>query len=88
MRSVPFTEHAVIVVGGGPTGLMLAGELALAGVDVAVVERRLDQELAGRRGGGLHARAIEVFDLRGIADRFLSQGQAMQVAAFSRIASG
>jgi 3-(3-hydroxy-phenyl)propionate hydroxylase len=85
MRSVPFTEHAVIVVGGGPTGLMLAGELALAGVDVAVVERRLDQELAGRRGGGLHARTIEVFDLRGIADRFLSQGQAMQVAAFSFI---
>ena len=54
-----FTEHAVIVVGGGPTGLMLAGEVALAGVDVAVIERRLDQELAGRRGGGLHARTIE-----------------------------
>jgi 2-polyprenyl-6-methoxyphenol hydroxylase-like FAD-dependent oxidoreductase len=42
MRSIPFSEHAVIVVGGGPTGLMLAGELALAGVDVAIVERRLD----------------------------------------------
>ena len=85
MGSIPCTEHAVIVVGGGPTGLMLAGELALAGVDVAVVERRLDQKLAGRRGGGLHARTIEVFDQRGIADRFLSQGQTMQVAAFSLI---
>ena len=83
MRSVP--EHAVIFIGGGPTGLMLAGELALAGVDVAIVERRLDQKLASRRGGGQHARTIEIFDQRGIADRFLSQGQAMQVAAFSLI---
>jgi 3-(3-hydroxy-phenyl)propionate hydroxylase len=85
MRNVPFTEHAVIVVGGGPTGLMLAGELALAGVDIAIVERRLDQELTGHRAGGLHARTIEVFDQRGIANRFLSQGQAMQVAGFSLI---
>jgi 3-(3-hydroxy-phenyl)propionate hydroxylase len=85
MRSVPFAEHAVIVVGAGPTGLMLAGELALAGIDVAIVERRLDQELGGRRAGGLHARTIETFDQRGIADRFLSQGQAMQVAGFSLI---
>jgi 2-polyprenyl-6-methoxyphenol hydroxylase-like FAD-dependent oxidoreductase len=85
MRNAPFTEHAVIVAGGGPTGLMLAGELALAGVDVATVERRLDQELTGRRAGGLHARTIEVFDQRGIADRFLSQGQAMQVTGFSLI---
>jgi 3-(3-hydroxy-phenyl)propionate hydroxylase len=85
MRSIPFSEHAVIVVGGGPTGLMLAGELALAGVDVAIVERRLDQELTGHRAHGLHARIIEVFDQRGVADRFLSQGQAMQVVGFSFI---
>ena len=78
-------EHAVVIVGGGPTGLMLAGELALAGVDVAIVERRASQELAGSRAGGLHARTIEVLDQRGIADRFLSEGQKAQVAAFAGV---
>jgi 2-polyprenyl-6-methoxyphenol hydroxylase-like FAD-dependent oxidoreductase len=77
------TEHAVVIAGGGPTGLMLAGELALAGVDVAIVERRASQDLAGARAGGLHARTIEVLDQRGIADRFLSQGQVAQVAGFA-----
>jgi 2-polyprenyl-6-methoxyphenol hydroxylase-like FAD-dependent oxidoreductase len=77
------TEHAVVIAGGGPTGLMLAGELALAGVDVAIVERRAGQELAGSRAGGLHSRTIEVLDQRGIADRFLSEGQVAQVAAFA-----
>src|SRR6478672_12911424 len=79
------TEHAVVIAGGGPTGLMLAGELALAGVDVAIVERRVDQELSGARAGGLHSRTIAVLDQRGIADRFLSQGQVAQVAGFSQI---
>ena len=68
------TEHAVVIAGGGPTGLMLAGELTLAGVDVAIVERRASQDLAGSRAGGLHARTIEVLDQRGVADRFLSRG--------------
>jgi 2-polyprenyl-6-methoxyphenol hydroxylase-like FAD-dependent oxidoreductase len=77
------TEHAVVIAGGGPTGLMLAGELALAGVDVAIVERRPSQDLAGSRAGGLHSRTIEVLDQRGIADRFLSEGQVAQVAAFA-----
>jgi len=78
-------EHAVVIAGGGPTGLMLAGELALAGVDVAIVERRATQELAGSRARGLHSRTIEVLDQRGIADRFLSQGQVAQVAGFAWI---
>jgi 2-polyprenyl-6-methoxyphenol hydroxylase-like FAD-dependent oxidoreductase len=77
------TEHAVVIAGGGPTGLMLAGELALAGVDVVIVERRASQELAGTRAGGLHSRTIEVLDQRGIADRFLSEGQVAQVAGFA-----
>jgi 2-polyprenyl-6-methoxyphenol hydroxylase-like FAD-dependent oxidoreductase len=76
-------EHAVVIAGGGPTGLMLAAELALAGVDVDVVERRPSQDLPGSRAGGLHARTIEVLDQRGIADRFLSEGQVAQVAGFA-----
>ncbi len=78
--------HQVVIAGGGPTGLMLAGELALARVDVAVVERRESQDLAGLRAGGLHIRTIEVLDQRGIADRFLSQGQMVHRAPFARIA--
>jgi 2-polyprenyl-6-methoxyphenol hydroxylase-like FAD-dependent oxidoreductase len=77
------SNHAVVIAGGGPTGLMLAGELALAGVDVAIIERRPSQNLAGSRAGGLHSRTIEVLDQRGIADRFLSEGQKAQVAGFA-----
>src|SRR5512144_791493 len=77
------TEHAVVIAGGGPTGLMLSGELALAGVDVAIVERRVNQDLPGSRAGGLHSRTIEIFDMRGIAERFLAKGQKAQVAAFA-----
>src|ERR687897_3648247 len=64
---------------------MLAGELALAGIDVAILERRASQELVGSRAGGLHARTIEVLDQRGIADRFLSEGTVAQVAGFAWI---
>ena len=80
------TEHAVVVAGGGPTGLMLAGELALAGVDVSIVERRANQDIAGLRAGGLQVRTIEVLDQRGIADRFVSQGQVIRRAPFGDIA--
>jgi 2-polyprenyl-6-methoxyphenol hydroxylase-like FAD-dependent oxidoreductase len=79
------TEHAMVIAGGGPTGLMLAGELALAGIDVAIVERRTSQDFPGSRAGGLHARTIEVLDQRGIADRFLAEGQVAQIVGFAMI---
>ena len=79
------TEHAVAIAGGGPTGLMLAGELAVAGIDVVVVERRASQDVDGSRAGGLHSRTIEVLDQRGIAERFLSAGQVAQVQGFAGI---
>jgi 3-(3-hydroxy-phenyl)propionate hydroxylase len=75
-------EHEVVIVGGGPTGLMLAGELALAGVDVAIVERRPTKQLSGSRAGGLHARSLEVLDQRGIVDRFLAVGQTHPKVGF------
>src|SRR5687767_3455856 len=79
------TEHAVVIAGGGPTGLMLVAELALAGIDVAIVERRASQALPGSRAGGLHSRTIEILDQRGVADRFLAEGQVAQVAGFASV---
>src|SRR5882762_1929651 len=78
-------EHAVVVAGGGPTGMMLAGELALAGIDVAIVERRASQDLVGSRAGGLHSSTLEAFDQRGIADRFLAEGQKAQTTGFAGV---
>ncbi|QOZ43931.1 hypothetical protein XH89_10860 [Bradyrhizobium sp. CCBAU 53340] len=76
-------HHAVLIAGGGPTGLMLAAELALAKADVAIVERRASQDLTGTRAGGLHARSIEILDQRGVADRFLREGKVTQLAGFA-----
>lgn len=73
-------DHAVIIAGGGPAGMMLAAELALANVDVAVVERRPGHHLVGSRAGGFHARTLEVLDMRGVVDRFLAEGQTAQVS--------
>jgi 3-(3-hydroxy-phenyl)propionate hydroxylase len=78
-------KHAVVIAGGGPTGMMLAAELALAEVDVVIVERRATPDPDRSRAGGLHARTIEVLDQRGVADRFLAEGKAMQIQGFGRI---
>ncbi|HXF32708.1 MAG TPA: FAD-dependent monooxygenase [Solirubrobacterales bacterium] len=75
-------EHSVVIVGGGPTGMMLAAELTLAGVDALVLERRPNHELDGSRAGGLHSRAIELLDQRGVADRFLAAGYTAQIISF------
>ena len=76
------TEHAVVIAGGGPTGLVLAAELTLAGTDVVIVEPRADQELDGSRAGGLHARTLEVLDQRGVVDRFVAEGQLHDIVGF------
>jgi 2-polyprenyl-6-methoxyphenol hydroxylase-like FAD-dependent oxidoreductase len=83
IRAETAADHAVVIAGGGPTGLMLAAELALAKADVAIVERRASQDLAGTRAGGLHARSIEILDQRGVADRFLREGKVTQLAGFA-----
>ncbi|MFI6038014.1 FAD-dependent monooxygenase [Streptomyces sp. NPDC051315] len=75
-------DTEVVIAGAGPTGLMLACELRLAGADVVVVDR-----LAGRTGesraGGMHARTLEVLDQRGVLDRFLAAGEIQSVGHFS-----
>jgi 2-polyprenyl-6-methoxyphenol hydroxylase-like FAD-dependent oxidoreductase len=80
---MPVTEHEVVIAGGGPTGMMLAAELQLAGVDVAIVEQRASPDLESSRAGGLHARTIEVLDQRGIAERFVSQGHKYPIVHFN-----
>ena len=77
------SEHAVVIAGGGPTGMMLAAELTLAGTDVLIVERRASVKLEHSRSRGLHSRTIEVLDQRGVVDRFLAEGKAVQVQAFA-----
>jgi 2-polyprenyl-6-methoxyphenol hydroxylase-like FAD-dependent oxidoreductase len=82
MAGLAMTEHAVVIAGAGPTGMMLAAELALAKADIAIVERRPDHVLVGSRAGGFHSRTIEVLDQRGVVDRFLAEGQVVQTATF------
>src|SRR3984957_4726371 len=79
------TEHDVLIAGGGPAGMMLAAELTLAGTDVLIIERRASVKLESSRSRGLHSRTIEVLDQRGVVDRFLAEGQAMQVQAFAGV---
>jgi 3-(3-hydroxy-phenyl)propionate hydroxylase len=79
------TDHEVVIAGGGPTGMMLAAELTLAGTDVLIVERRAGFGLESARSRGLHSRTIEVLDQRGVVERFLAEGTPMQVQAFAGI---
>ncbi|WP_190131894.1 rifampin monooxygenase [Streptomyces mashuensis] len=72
----------VIVVGAGPTGLMLAGELRLHGVRVVVLEKETGEGDRRGRGRGLHVRSVEMMDQRGLLDRFLAEGDKFQVGGF------
>jgi rifampicin monooxygenase len=74
-------EFDVIVVGGGPTGVMLASELRLHGVDALVLEREAEPTRVVR-ALGLHARSIEVLDQRGLLDRFLALGTEYPIGGF------
>jgi 3-(3-hydroxy-phenyl)propionate hydroxylase len=71
----------VLIAGAGPTGLMLAAELRLAGVDVLVLEA-LPARTGESRAGGIHARTMEIFDQRGLMDRLLPQGRPIQAGHF------
>ena len=71
----------VIVAGGGPTGLMLAGELRLHGVDALVLEKAAEPTRIVR-ALGLHARSVEVLDQRGLLNRFLQLGTQYPVGGF------
>ena len=77
-EEVPMPD--VIISGGGPTGMMLAAELRLHGVDVLVLEKDAAPSLSVR-SLGLHARSIEIMDQRGLLDRFLAEGTQYPGAA-------
>src|SRR5262245_52372735 len=79
-------NHAVVIAGGGPTGMMLAAELTLANIDVAIVEKQVTPQFNGSRAGGLHSRSLEVMDQRGIAERFISEGTKYPAATHFHIA--
>ncbi|MDT3728605.1 FAD-dependent monooxygenase [Streptomyces sp. DSM 41972] len=71
------TTHPVVVVGAGPTGLLLAGDLAEAGVPVTLLEKRPHQVSNLSRAFGVHARTLEQLDARGLADDLLATGSTI-----------
>ncbi|MFJ7073346.1 FAD-dependent monooxygenase [Streptomyces sp. NPDC098781] len=80
------TTHPVTVVGSGPTGLLLAGDLASAGVPVTVVERRPRKISNLSRAFGVHARTLEQLDARGLADELIATGSTItQLRLFRRL---
>jgi 2-polyprenyl-6-methoxyphenol hydroxylase-like FAD-dependent oxidoreductase len=76
----------VVVVGAGPVGLWLAAELALAGIDVVVLEKR-EERSPHSRALTVHARTLETFALRGIADWWLDEGIAVQSTHYALLSS-
>ncbi|MFI6279575.1 FAD-dependent monooxygenase [Streptomyces sp. NPDC050988] len=82
----PAASREVIVVGAGPTGLLLAGDLATAGIHVTLVEKRPHRTSNLSRAFVLHARTLEQLDARGLADELESKGQTLdRLRLFSRL---
>ncbi|UBU08605.1 FAD-dependent monooxygenase [Nonomuraea gerenzanensis] len=76
----------VIIVGAGPTGLLLAGDLAESGIEVTVLERRDGKVSNLSRAFGVHARTLEQLDARGLADRLVPMGAVLsKVRLFERV---
>ncbi|MFB7835676.1 FAD-dependent monooxygenase [Streptomyces sp. NPDC056056] len=74
------TDTQVLVIGAGPTGLLLAGDLATAGIDVTLVERRPHGLANMTRAFGVHARTLEQLDARGLADELVATGTTLGTA--------
>lgn len=80
------TSRNVIVVGAGPTGLLLAGDLAIAGIPVTLVEKRPHKISNLSRAFVLHARTLEQLDARGLADELEAKGQTLdRLRLFTRL---
>lgn len=85
-RTAGAVSRDVIVVGAGPTGLLLAGDLATAGIPVTLVEKRPHRTSNLSRAFVLHARTLEQLDARGLADELESKGQTLdRLRLFSRL---
>ncbi|MEU7282802.1 FAD-dependent oxidoreductase [Streptomyces sp. NPDC045431] len=86
MTGTPGTEFDVIVVGAGPTGLLLAGDLAAAGLEVALVERRPHETSNLARAFAVHARTLELLDARDLADELVKRGTPLtRMNLFSKL---
>lgn len=79
------SRSRVVIAGAGPTGLMLAIELRLAGIEVVVVERRSSGTVGESRAPGINARSLEIFAQRGLAEEFLDRGKTLPAVLFSGI---
>src|SRR5882757_158094 len=84
VKEDPMETTSVLIAGAGPTGLLLACELRLAGVDVQVVDR-LAERGDESRAGGMHPRTLEVLDQRGMLAPFQAKGRPIQAGHFSGI---
>lgn len=77
--------YDVVVIGAGPTGLLLACELKLNGINVALIERRAHGTTGESRAPGINARTMEIFKMRGLSEKFKNIGKSLPAILFSGI---